>query len=79
MAFTDGSFLGNPGPTGAGAAIYMIGMISHAERLKGGICKNGSNYIGEVIGLKITLKYIAEEAEVSNRSTHIFTDCQLAI
>ena len=79
VAFTDGSALGNPGPTGAGAAIYMNGLNSHAERLKKGICKNGNNYLGEIIGLEITLKYLAEEAEVSNRSIHIFTDCQSAI
>ena len=47
--------------------------------LKKGICKNGNNYLGEIIGLEITLKYLAEEAEVSNRSIHIFTDCQSAI
>ena len=79
VAFTDGAALGNPGPTGAGAAIYMNGLNSHAERLKKGICKNGNNYLGEIIGLEITLKYLAEEAEVSNRSIHIFTDCQSAI
>ena len=79
VAFTDRSALGNPGPTGAGAAIYMNGLNSHAERLKKEICKNGNNYLGEIIGLEITLKYLAEEAEVSNRSIHIFTDCQSAI
>ena len=36
VAFLDGSALGNPGPTGAGAAIYMNGLSSHAERLKKG-------------------------------------------
>ena len=52
VAFTDGSALGNPGPTGAEAAIYMNGLNSHAERLKREICKNGNNYLGEIIGLE---------------------------
>ena len=65
VAFTDGSALGNPGPAGARAAIYMNGMNSYAERLKKGICKNGNNYLGEIIGLEITLKYLVEKAEVS--------------
>ena len=34
VAFTEGSAQDNPGPTGAGAAIYINRMNSHAERLK---------------------------------------------
>ena len=60
MAFTDRYALGNPGPTRAGAAIYTKG-INSCRKIKKGICKNGNNYLGEIIGLEIILKYLAEE------------------
>ena len=38
-----------------------------------------NSQLGEIIGLEITLRYLAEEAKISNRSIYIFTDCQSAI
>ena len=48
--FTDGSALGNPGPTGAGAAIYHNGLDEDPICISKPVCSNGNNYIGELIG-----------------------------
>ena len=41
--FTDGSALGNPGATGAGAVLYLNGFQSDPIGIKQGICSNGNN------------------------------------
>ena len=75
--FTDGSALENPGATGAGAVLYLNG--SDPIGIKKGICSNGNNYLGEILGIELALKYLCDEAKVKNRNIHLFVDCQSAI
>ena len=77
--FTDGSALGNPGPTGAGAVIYMNGLQSDPISIKKGICSNGNNFLGEIVGIELAFKYLCDEAKIRNRDIHLFVDCQSAI
>ena len=60
-AFTDGSALGNPGPTGAGAVIYYNGLDEEPICISKSICSNGNNYIGELIGTQTTLQHLVEQ------------------
>ena len=77
--FTDGSNLGNPGPTGAEAVIYMNGLKSDPIGIKKGICSNGNNFLGEIVGIEIAFKYLCDEVKIRNRDIHLFVDCQSAI
>ena len=77
--FTDGSALRNPGATGAGAVLYLNGLQSDPIGIKKGICSNGNNYLGEILGIELALKYLCDEAKVKNRNIHLFVDCQSAI
>ena len=66
--FTDGSALGNPGATGAGAVLYLNGLQSDPIGIKRGICSNGNNYLGEILGTELAFKYFCDEAKVKNRT-----------
>ncbi|XP_053379939.1 uncharacterized protein LOC123561196 [Mercenaria mercenaria] len=79
LAFTDGSALGNPGPTGAGAAVYLEGYSSIPILLNRGVSKNSNNYSGEIVGIEIALEFLADINTITGRKIHIFTDCQAAI
>ncbi|MEW8546767.1 MAG: reverse transcriptase domain-containing protein [Candidatus Thiodiazotropha sp.] len=82
VIFTDGSALGNPGPTGAGAVVYLDGYQSSPILLKKGVSPMSNNYTGELVGIQIALEFITDlhdKAGVNGRSIHIFTDCQGAI
>ena len=59
--FTDGSALGNPGATGAGAVLYLNGLQSDLFGIMKGICSNGNNYLGESLGIELALKYLCDE------------------
>ena len=78
VVFTDGSALGNPGPTGAGACIYMNGLDSTCFQLKQPIHPLSNNFVGELNGIMIALKFL-EEKDISNRNIHLFVDCQPAM
>ena len=75
--FTDGSALGNPGPTGAGAVIYLNGLQSDPIGIKKGICSN--DFLGEIVGIELAFKDLCDEAKIRNRDNHLFVDCQSAI
>ncbi|KAI8519284.1 hypothetical protein Bbelb_025410 [Branchiostoma belcheri] len=47
LRFTDGSALGNPGPTGCGAAVYLNGIESTPICLKKAVASSGNNYLGK--------------------------------
>ncbi|CAG2208734.1 RNASEH1 [Mytilus edulis] len=55
VAFTDGSCLGNPGPCGAGAIIYIN---DKEEKLKRPVSNKGSILLAELIAIKMVLDYI---------------------
>ena len=78
--FTDGSALGNPGPTGSGAVIYYQGLDQEPVCLSKPVCSNGNNYIGELVGILIhvALHHISEQEEL-RKDIHFFIDCQPAI
>ena len=54
-AFTDGSALGNPGLTEAGAVIHHNGFEEEPYCISKLVCSNGNNYIGELIGIQTAL------------------------
>ena len=78
-AFTDGSDLGNPGPTGAGALIYLQGLLDNPVCLKKNICSNGNNHLGEIVGKEMALSFLQDEVSITGRNIHLFVDCQSAI
>ncbi|XP_053402811.1 uncharacterized protein LOC128558051 [Mercenaria mercenaria] len=76
--FTDGSTLGNPGPTGTGACIYFKGTNSDPVQLKCPVSPNSNNYVGELNGIRLALSFL-EEKNIQQKSIHLFVDCQPAI
>ena len=82
IAFTDGSCLGNPGPCGAGACIYMPGYTDPTIH-KQPVTSCGSILLGELIAIKMVINEIqnqAEKRELNNvKKVHIFSDSQCAI
>ena len=79
LLFTDGSALGNPGPTGAGAVAYVDGYKCSFVLLKKGVSPLSNNYTGELVGIQIGLEFLSELDYVEKRSIHILTDWQPAI
>ena len=81
LVFTDGSALGNPGPTGAGAVVYLDGYQSVPVLLKKSVSPMSNNYTGELVGIQIALEFLSEidHSDLVDRSIHLFTDCQPAI
>ena len=79
VVFTDGSVFGNPGPTGAGGVVYLDGYEAAPVLLKKGVSPYSNNFTGELVGIQISLEFIADVSEVENRNIHVFTDCQGAI
>ena len=80
VAFTDGSALGNPGPTGAGAVIYRNGMSSIPTKLASGVSKLSNNVHGEIFAIKLACSNIATIIRKDqHKSINIFSDCQAAI
>ena len=79
VVFTDGSAFGNPGPTGAGGVVYLDGYGVAPVRLKKGVRPYSNNFTGELVGIQISLEFLADVSEVVKRNIHVFTDCQGAI
>ena len=55
LVFTDGSALGNPGPTGAGAVVYLKRYQSMPIPLKKSVSPMSNNYTGELVDIQIAL------------------------
>ena len=80
VIFTDGSALGNPGPTGAGAVVYLNGYQSSSIQLKKSVSLLSNNYTGELVGIQIALEFmIGLKEQLKDIRIHVFTDCQPAI
>ena len=60
IVFTDGSAFTNPGPTGAGGVVYMDGYNCTPVLLKKGVSPHSNNYTGELVGIQISLQFLAE-------------------
>jgi len=78
ICFTDGSTLGNPGPTGSGAAIYLKGLDSIPICLKKSVSSEGNNYIGELHGLLLAAELI-KKSKIHGKNIFILCDCKSAI
>ena len=72
-AFTDGSALGNPGPTGAGAVIYYNGLEEEPIGISKPVCSNGNNYIGELIGIQTALQHLVEQQNLNIQFIYVWT------
>ena len=76
----DWSKPGNPGPTGAGAVVYLNGYRSSPILVKKGVSPLSNNYTGELVGIQIALEFIIGlEEQLKDTRIHVFTDCQPAI
>ena len=75
IAFTDGSCLGNPGPCGAGACVFLPG---HTEPslLKHPVSSLGSILLGELIAIKMAVTHVQTKSTEKDLSItdklHIF-------
>ena len=79
IVFTNGSALNNPGPTGAGGVVYMDGYTSTPVLFNKGESPHSNIYTGELVGIQISLQFLAEIDNLCGRNIHFFTDCQAAI
>ncbi|MCW4261357.1 MAG: reverse transcriptase domain-containing protein [Candidatus Thiodiazotropha endolucinida] len=81
LIFTDGSALCNPGPTGAGAVIFLGGYHSTPILLKKSVSPMSNNFTGELVGIQLALEFLSEldHSDIKDRTVHFFTDCQPAI
>ena len=81
VCFTDGSCLGNPGPCGAGACIFLPG-AEEPVCLKKPVSSCGSILLGELVAIQMAIENIYNS--VINRGNittklHVFSDSQSAI
>ena len=53
VAFTDGSTIGNPGPTGAGAVVYQNGLTSIPTVLASAVSSQNNSVHGEIFAIKL--------------------------
>ena len=60
LLFKDGSFLGNPGPTGAGVVVYLDRYQSVPDLLKKSVSPMSNNYTGELVGIQIALEFLSK-------------------
>ena len=80
IAFTDGSAIGNPGPCGAGTAIYWNGIKELPSVHSRPVSELSNSYHGELQAIDLALKCIAEKTpSVQNNHIHLLTDCQSAL
>ena len=80
VAFTDGSALSNPGPCGAGAAVFWNGVRGVPSTYTRAISRRSSSYHGELQAIFLALEAIANKnPPVYNRRAHLITDCQSAV
>ena len=72
VVFTDESAL-------AGGVVYLDGYEESPVLLKKGVSPYSNNFTGELVGIEISLEFIAGVNNIENRDIHIFTDCRGAI
>ena len=79
IVFTDGSCLGNPGPCGSGACIFLPNKVEPVM-LKRPVTNRGSILLGELVAILMSLEFA--QAEQRKRQIHgitIFSDSQSAV
>ena len=83
VGFTGGSCLGNPGPCGAGACLFMPGSVDPIM-LKQPVSNRGSILLGKLVAIKLAPKHIYQykmerQMHVDIKKIHIFYDSQSAV
>ena len=56
--------------------VYLDGYEAAQVLLKKGVSPYSNNFTGELVGIQISLEFLADVSEVVNRNIHVFTDCQ---
>ena len=79
LVYTDGSALGNPGPTGAGAAIYLNGALQDPITACRPISSCSTSYHGELQAIDLAITELLEVLPPINRPIHLLSDCQSAL
>ena len=55
--------------------MYLDGYEAAPVLLKKGVSPYSNNFTGELVGIQISLEFIADVSEVEDRNIHVFTDC----
>ena len=71
LIFEDGSALRSPGPTGAGAVLYVDGYKSPPVRIKKSVIPMGNNYNGVLVGIQ-SKKTALERLTMNDKYQTIF-------
>ncbi len=80
VCFTDGSALGNPGPCGAGAAVYLNGTSSHPVTLHRATAKMSTSYHGELTAIHLALSHLCDSTlPPTAKELILLCDCESAI
>ena len=79
IAFTDGSATPNPGPCGAGIAIYWKGIDSKSTDIAIPVSSCSTSYHGELQAINCALDTIISKRPINKNKVHIMVDCQSAI
>ncbi len=80
VGFTDGSALGNPGPCGAGAAIYSNGLSAHPTLCHIPVSPKSTSYHGELAAIHLCVQRLLDSDTITLPcEIHVLTDCQAAL
>ena len=79
IAFTDGSALKNPGPCGAGATIYPIGIDCQPILLQRPVSPYSTSYHGELQAIDLVLSHLLASPLFPSKTVTLLTDCQSAL
>ncbi len=66
--FTDGSALGNPGPCGSAAVIYINGLSNEPVTLNEPVARKSTSFHGEVAAVNLALNYVANSTNITQES-----------
>ncbi|XP_066266319.1 uncharacterized protein [Branchiostoma lanceolatum] len=78
VVFTDGSALGNPGPTGSAAVIYEQWGSTEPFAVRKPVASRSNNYEGELEGLHLAIETLSRRPSTANHVL-ILCDCKAAI
>ena len=79
LAYTDGSALKNPGPTGAEILIKVQVHKSILVKLAKAISSIGTSFVGELAAILMATQYALTHLTKEHDSFNIYSDCQAAI
>ena len=79
LAYTDGSALKNPGPTGVGVLIKVKGHTSIPVKLAKAISSKGTSFDSELAAILMATQYALTQLTKEHDSFNIYSDCQAII